>query len=64
MIKMNNYTTEELKSMKTIEENEVFGSLKVDTDKERVYLDIENNEISVSWYDDFNEEWTTETFNA
>ena len=60
---MLNYTVEELKEMETIENNSVFGELKVDTDKERVYLDSQNNEINVSWFDDFNEEWTTETCN-
>lgn len=55
------YTKEELKKMKTIEENDIYGALKVDTDKERVYLDLENDEINVSWFDEYSEEWTTET---
>lgn len=33
------YTIEELESIETIESNLVYGEKKIDTDKERVYLD-------------------------
>lgn len=52
----------ELRSMKTIKNNEVFGELKIDTDTYRIYLDEESKEVNCSFYDEENLEWYTETY--
>lgn len=43
------YNKDELKSMRTIENNLAYGTLKVDTDETRVYID-ENDIVTVETF--------------
>jgi hypothetical protein len=58
------YNTNELNNMGTIENNLVYGELKIDTDKTRVYIDNNSRTITVEEsIDGFEDEcWDVEQY--